>query len=459
MVGYVHVGAGAPLLGTLTGEVDSVIVVGAGAAGVTVANALTGAKVPTVVLEARDRVGGRIHTVDLGSAPVDLGASWIHNPRDNPLSDLARSLGISQVPFEAFDEACGWDPASGDRVPSAEFRNLYATAEQVLAQALEGPDVRLQTGIEKAAAELDLPERSRARVLALARLFTEADSSGWLEELTVPGFPANTLEFDGSPMGDVPVGGYRELVGALAAGLDVQLGCAVTWIEVGADGVRVGCEDGSELAASHAVVTVPLGVLKGRSIDFRPALDSSRSHAIDRLGFGRFDKLVMRYDHSYWQDIDVSHLVCTPSDGSPAPQGLLSQDGILGQPIIMAFAFGSTHAWLADSELEEVTAAAHDLLCRALGKELPPPVESLRSEWWRDPWTRGAYTYLKEGATYDDLETLGRPHAGRVLFAGEATGAARTGFVDGAILTAVREVKRLTGRDSALLERLPRSNV
>lgn len=109
-MGYVHAGDGAPLLGTLTGEVDSVIVVGAGAAGLTAANALTGAGVPTVVLEARDRTGGRIHTVDFGTAPIDLGASWIHNPRDNPLSGLARSLGVAQVRFEASTK-----PAAGIR--------------------------------------------------------------------------------------------------------------------------------------------------------------------------------------------------------------------------------------------------------------------------------------------------------------------------------------------------------
>jgi polyamine oxidase len=458
-VGYVHAGVGAPPLGTMTGEVNSVIVVGAGAAGLTVGNALTGAGVPTVVLEARDRVGGRIHTVELGSVPVDLGASWIHNPQDNPLSDLASSLGVAQVPFEAFDDASGWDATTGDRVSPAEFQELYAAAEQVLGEALESSDVRLQAGMEKAAAGLNLSEQSRARVLALARVFAEADSSGLLEELTVAGFPANTLELDGSPMGDVPVGGYRELVAALAGGLDIRLGCAVTWVEADADRVRVGCEDGTELTASHVVITVPLGVLKAGSIDFRPALDPSRLRAVDRLGFGAFDKLVMRYDHSYWRDVEVRHLIFVPSERSAVPHGLLSLDGIVDQPTIMAFAFGSTHGWLAGRELEEVTAEAHAMLCAALGRRFPPPIEAVRSSWWRDPWTQGAYTYLKGDATYDDLETLGEPHAGRVLFAGEATGSARTGYVDGAILTAVREVKRLTGQDSALLTRLPRSNV
>jgi polyamine oxidase len=453
-VSYVHAGVGAPPLGNMTGDVASVIVVGAGAAGLTAANALTGAGVPTVVLEARNRVGGRIHTVDIGSAPIDLGASWIHNPQDNPLSDLAGSLGVGQVPFEAFDEACGWDATTGDRVSPAEFQDLYAAAEHVLGHALEGSDVRLQAGIENAAAGLKLSERTRARVLALARAFAEADSSGLLEELTVAGFPANTLELDGSPMGDVPVGGYRELVAALAGGLDIRLGCAVTWVEVDVDGVRVRCEDGMELAASHAVITVPLGVLKAGAIDFRPSLDASRLRAIDRLGFGTFDKLVMRYDHSYWRDVDVSHLISIPSERTDVPHGLLSVDGVIGEPMIVAFAFGSTHGWLAGRELEEVTAEAHAMLCAALGRRFAPPIEAVRSSWWCDPWTQGAYTYLKGDATYDDLEALGEPHAGRVLFAGEATGSARTGFVDGAILTAVREVKRLTGRDAVTLQRL-----
>src|SRR5690348_16729429 len=76
----------------VAGPVERVVVVGAGIAGLTVANALAHAGVEYVVLEARDRIGGRLHTVDLAGSPVDLGGSWIHMPTGNPMSAFARQI-------------------------------------------------------------------------------------------------------------------------------------------------------------------------------------------------------------------------------------------------------------------------------------------------------------------------------------------------------------------------------
>ena len=81
--------------GGVAGLVERVVVVGAGIAGLTVANALTHAGVECVVLEARDRIGGRLHTVDLAGSPVDLGGSWIHTPAGNPMSAFAQQVGVS----------------------------------------------------------------------------------------------------------------------------------------------------------------------------------------------------------------------------------------------------------------------------------------------------------------------------------------------------------------------------
>jgi monoamine oxidase len=249
------------------------------------------------------------------------------------------------------------------------------------------------------------------------------------------------------------VGGYRELVKALAAGLDVRLSMPVRSIFVDDDGVLVVTDDGVEHRASHVVVTVPLGVLKSRRIEFSPPLHPDRLSAIDGLGFGGFDKLVLLYDQPYWRDAGFRHLVLTPSDSAAPVHALLGVDEVAGEPIVIFFAFGSTHGWLEGRDIGEAVPEAHRMLCDAVGRELPPPIGCLRSAWKTDEWTQGAYTYLKAGSSYEDLEMLGVPHAGRVLFAGEATGAARTGYVDGAILTGVREAKRLLDRDAVTLAR------
>ena len=103
------------------------------------------------------------------------------------------------------------------------------------------------------------------------------------------------LEYGGNYFGDVPAGGYRRLVGAMASGVDVRLGRPVSEIAASPDGVRVVTADGTAEEGSHVVVTVPLGVLKRGVPRFSPALPRDRLAAIGRLGFGRFEKVALRF--------------------------------------------------------------------------------------------------------------------------------------------------------------------
>src|SRR5215472_18095840 len=93
----------------VAGPVERVVVVGAGIAGLTVANALTHAGVECVVLEARDRIGGRLYTVDLAGSPVDLGGSWIHTPVGNPMRAFAEHVGVPCRSANPLPELAGFD--------------------------------------------------------------------------------------------------------------------------------------------------------------------------------------------------------------------------------------------------------------------------------------------------------------------------------------------------------------
>src|SRR5580692_11566023 len=115
----------------VAGPVGRVVVVGAGIAGLTVANALTQAGVECVVLEARDRIGGRLHTTDLAGSPVDLGGSWIHTPVGNPMRAFAQSAGVPCQPASPLSELAGFDCGEGRRLSAAEV-------EASLSMQLEG---------------------------------------------------------------------------------------------------------------------------------------------------------------------------------------------------------------------------------------------------------------------------------------------------------------------------------
>jgi phytoene dehydrogenase-like protein len=95
--------------GGVTGPVERVVVVGAGIAGLTVANALAHAGVACVVVEARDRVGGRLHTIDLAGCPVDMGGSWIHHPIGNPMRAFADQVGVGCRDGDPLPEMAAFD--------------------------------------------------------------------------------------------------------------------------------------------------------------------------------------------------------------------------------------------------------------------------------------------------------------------------------------------------------------
>ena len=142
---------------------------------------------------------------------------------------------------------------------------------------------------------------SARRARQALRADAEADASDSAENHSLH-WLWNELEYDGDFFGDLPAGGYRSLVDAMAAGIDVRLGVDVADIELR---LREACacvgSRAAEETGSHAVVTVPLGVLKRGAPRFLPTLPPDRLAAIARLGFGRYEKVALRFDQPFWR--------------------------------------------------------------------------------------------------------------------------------------------------------------
>ena len=282
-----------------------VLVVGAGFAGLAAADALRSAGRDVVVLEGRDRIGGRTWTADFGGAPVDLGAAWMHGIDGNPVADLARRRGIGWRPAEVIDETiAAFDPHTGP----------LTLADLVTYVAVP------QTGFEEAAGELRAalgPGASAAQGidLYLERLGFRGAQRRWadfgLRQAIVElfyGGPADLTSLDALfedseiPGGNqFPDGGYVRLVEELARGLDVRTGEIVETVRWDERGVQVETSRGTH-RGSHALVTVPLGVLQADAIRFEPALPARKRDAIARLDMGNFEKVVLRFPRAFWLD-------------------------------------------------------------------------------------------------------------------------------------------------------------
>jgi polyamine oxidase len=443
--------------GGVTRPVERVVVVGAGIAGLTVANALAHGGVDCVVLEARDRIGGRLHTVDLAGSAVDLGGSWIHHPVGNPLRAFADQVGITCVDGDPLPGLGGYDCGEGRHLSTVELAESLRLQFEAFPEAVDrlrvvlGPDASVADAIDAFVAGLAGPAPGPARRARQAlRAVIEADAADLPERQSLR-WLWNEIEYEGNLFGDLPVGGYRRVVDAMATGVDMRLGVDVAEVAVGAGGIRTRCSDRTTEDGSHVVVTVPLGVLKRGAPLFSPMLPADRAAAITRLGFGRYEKVALRFDEPFWRDAGLSHLMIFPRNPDESTLWVFDKHAFGAGPTLVCHLFHSAAGRLLQATPDQAADWVLGLLAEAVGGPCPPPSAVAVTSWATDPYTGGAYTHIPPGAAPADLDLLGEPINGRLLFAGEHTQSARTGYADGAMASGIREAKRLLDQPSVRL--------
>jgi len=436
------------------GDLERVIVIGAGFAGLAAANALTTAGVPCVVLEGRDRIGGRAHTIDVGGSPVDVGCSWITDPVGNPMTQFASQSGVLQINASIeldVPESRFYDDRTGvvlqtNKMQAALHALRFEEFDAADISAKLGPNASTKDGILAYIKQKKLTGDAARFAEYFLRLIVELpDATDW--DLDSLQWWANgSSPYIGFGEGDFPVGGYRRLTRSLAAGSDVRLSQRVTDIAVGRDGVSVRAVNEMGIPrtfkGSHAVVTVPLGVLKSGSITFSPALPRWKTGAIKRIGMGTFEKVVMRFPEPYWatEHAHIFHLSSPNAMDFPLIIDLFFIEKV---PILVAFNTGRHAIALDDKTDAEISSHMLKILRHVQGGPIPDPTDVFITRWGHDPFTRGSYSYLTLGSSPADQDALGAPVGGRLLFAGEASNPARYGYADGAFSTGIREAKRL----------------
>jgi monoamine oxidase len=453
-------GDGDPVLPDgVAGRVGRVLVVGAGIAGLTVANALHHAGIACVVLEARDRVGGRLHTVDLAGSPVDLGGSWLHHPSGNPLRRFARLAGVACRPGDPLPALAAYDlptrrwlpPEDVAATSTGDLGGFVPALVDLRAQL--GPDASAAAGIEAFLATTGLTGEPLRRAGQGLRATVEADAAGAAEHQSLRWLWTQE-EYDDDYFGDLPQDGYASIVGAMASGLDVRTGWPVAGVALSDDEVTLTSASGRTETGSHVVVTVPLGVLKSGGLTFTPPLPVERARAVARLGFGRYEKVVLRFAEPFWRAAGWSHLVLFPPDPAQPAAWVFDLDAFGVGPVLACHVFHSATDRVSEAWPEGAAAWVVDQLGTVLGAPCPEPMAVAVTGWADDPCTGGAYTHVPPGAANADLDLLGTPVGGRVLFAGEHTQSARVGYADGAMSSGIREARRLLGVPAVALGRV-----
>ncbi len=273
-----------------TAPAGPVVVVGAGVAGLGAARDLVAAGRPVVVVEARDRIGGRVWSVDVGDAVLDLGGSWLHGLRDNPITGIAESLGIDLVRTD-YDDALLFD-ADGSPLSWSRLDDQYEAVDELL-----GSSASTSSMADDVA---ELRRRFSGDGLRYLEYVLASEVEHWYAASADDMSFATTRDGGPSRGGDaIPRTSYRPIVDWLADGLDVRLGEPVEAIRTSDAGVAVATALGEHRAAA-AVVTLPLGVLKAGAVEFDPVLPGPKRAAVEGLGMGVMDKVVLRFDEAFW---------------------------------------------------------------------------------------------------------------------------------------------------------------
>jgi monoamine oxidase len=235
--------------------------------------------------------------------------------------------------------------------------------------------------------------------------------------------------------------GYGQVINTLARGLDIRLNHKVQSIGYDKTGVTLETNRG-KFQGDHVVVTLPLGVLKAGTVTFTPPLPKRKLEAIQRLGVGVANKIVLRFPEVFWPKTEFLGYTSEVAGQFVEWTNLARHTSA---PILSIWSHGDYARRLERSTDADIVAQAMQVIRKMFGKDTRKPVAHRLSRWAADPAAAGSYSNMPVGSSVDDFDALAEPVEDRVFFAGEATNRDHHASVHGAFLSGLREARRIAG--------------
>ena len=423
----------------------TVIVIGAGVSGLAAARVLTEEGYSVIIVEARERVGGRVWTDhSWPGIPLDMGASWIHGHEDNPITDLVRELEVTTAVTD-YDNTWLWD-TDGRRVEDDEHDDIDNRFVEMLddldserddMDETDADDIALGGAVEDWI-DAKRPDATTIHQLAYSvNTAIEHEYAADIADLSFYYFDGGDA-FDGDDL--LFPNGYGEIVHGLAEGLDIRLGHVVRKVAWNDAGVTVTTSQ-ETFDADFAVVTLPHGVLKAGYVTFSPPLPEEKLRAIERLRMGILNKVYLRFPQVFWpEEADMLGYI---SERKGEWAEWLNIAHYTGKPVLLAFNAADYGRAIEDNSDDEIVAAAMTTLRTMFGDDIPDPEAALITRWGADIYSHGAYSFLAHGANPDHYDDLAAPVGERIFFAGEATNAEFSATVHGAYLSGLRAAEEI----------------
>ncbi|KAI5709312.1 hypothetical protein M8J76_015147 [Diaphorina citri] len=462
-------------------EKHKLIIIGAGPSGIAAATKLvTNGIEDFIILEAEDRLGGRVHNIPYGGDyRIDMGAQWVHGQKGNVVYEMAK-------PFDLVDDSCkdytftslnSTGAPISDEVSYALFdaiEEIFIDGDFVNYNGSLGDFIRdeLKEEFAKNATLKHLlasPAFEQIMNYVGKNQNTYDGSENWFET-SARGLDSFT-DLEGCFGVVWKKGGYgnKQMPGQTPIDLSKKLllkkeVTKINWEDP--KGVVVTCADGTQYSADRILITVSLGVLKSNLITFVPPLPPKKLTAIEGLYIGTIDKLFLKFPSKWWPDsIQGYNFLWTNEDqknlfkeigqvdGKPWVVGLTGFFASTEDPLtLLGWITGPTARFMEGLSLDQIQADTMKLIRHFVGPNVtvPEPTRCLHSSWGTNPHFRGSYSC--RSLTTERLNTsaadLGAPVSNGqgkpvLLFAGEATSEHQYSTVNGAVETGWREADRI----------------
>ncbi|OCT76488.1 lysine-specific histone demethylase 1B isoform X2 [Xenopus laevis] len=437
----------------------SVIVIGAGPAGLAAARQLHNFGIKVVVVEARDRIGGRVwDEKSFKGLSVGKGAQIVNGCINNPIAIMCEQIGIK---MRKLREKCDLieeggrltDPAIDKRM-DFHFNAILDVVAEWRKDKTQNQDVPLgekiqeickaftqESGIQFA----DVEEK----VLQFHLGNLEYACGSNLHKVSARSWDHN--EFFAQFAGDHTMlnAGYSVIIDKLAEGLDIRLKTPIRSVDYTSQEVHITAADGQTFTAQKALVTVPLALLQKGAIQFNPPLSEKKVKAIHSLGAGVIEKIALQFPYRFWdnkiQGADFfGHI--PPNCSKRGLFGVFYDMDPQGKhAVLMSVITGDAATSIQDLDDKQVVKQCMVIL-RELFKEqeVPTPIKYFVTHWAKDPWAHMAYSFVKTGGSGEAYDILAEDIQGKIFFAGEATNRHFPQTVTGAYLSGVREASKIT---------------
>lgn len=418
---------------TLNPTKKTVVVIGAGISGLAAARKLKDKGFTVIVLEAQEKVGGRLRTDRSLGVAFDEGASWIHGPNGNPITNLASQSGANT--FLTDD-----DNVSVFDIDGSPYSDIMLTSSED--QFNNALNAVTNAGNQNQSFETIFnslyPTQANNRLWKyMLSAFLEFNIGGDISKLSSTYF-YDDEEFNGNDV--IITNGYDKVTDFLAQGLDIRLNARVTSIDYGSQKVKV-TTGGDIIEGDYVIISVPLGVLKNNVINFNPALPTDKATAINKTNMGNVNKFLFVWNSPFW-DTNLQYIGYTPETKGKFNY-FLNVKKFANANALMTFAFGDYATVTESMSDSDIINEVMLHLKTIYGSSIPNPTNMLRTKWGQNINSYGAYSFATNGTTTADFDTLATAINNKLFFAGEHTSRDYRGTVHGAYLSGIREADKI----------------